>query len=352
MKQHLNISITPGSVLVTVLILIGFTALYLLRDIALLVLTAIVIASSLEPGIAFFMRYRLSRIVATVVMYALVLGGTFGTFYLFFPPLIEEGSRLVAQLPQYLEALEIPSSLESVSLLSSEAGLLKTDSPTYIDTLFSLRDSFSDTSESILRLASAVFGGLFSLLLVIVLSFYFAVQDTGIDDFLRLVTPAKYRDYVLSLWKRSQRKIGLWMQGQLLLSLLAGVLVYLGLTILGVPYALVLAIFTAFMEMIPVFGSFISAVPAIAIAFATGGLSLALIVAGLFLIVNQFQSNLVYPLVVKKIVGVPPLLVILALIAGGQLAGFLGVLLSVPIAAAVSEIVSDIDKWQRSRPVA
>lgn len=138
------------------------------------------------------------------------------------------------------------------------------------------------------------------------------------------------------------------MQGQLLLSLLAGVLVYLGLTILGVPYALVLAIFTAFMEMIPVFGSFISAVPAIGIAFVTGGMPLALIVGGLFIVVNQFQSNLVYPLVVKKVVGVPPLLVILALIAGGQLAGFLGVLLSVPIAAAISELVADIDKSKKT----
>lgn len=348
MNQHIRISITPGTVLVTVLILIGFAALYLLRDMALLVLTAIVIASSLEPGIAFFMRYRLSRIVATIVMYATVLGVTFGTFYLFFPPLIDEGSRLISQLPQYLEALEIPTPLEQVSMLSADMKMSGGESSGYLQTLLSLRESFSETSEGLLRVASAIFGGLFSLLLVIVLSFYFAVRDTGIDDFLRVVTPVKHQEYILSLWKRSQKKIGLWMQGQLLLSLLAGVLVYLGLTILGVPYALVLAIFTAFMEMIPVFGSFISAVPAIGIAFVTGGMPLALIVGGLFIVVNQFQSNLVYPLVVKKVVGVPPLLVILALIAGGQLAGFLGVLLSVPIAAAISELVADIDKSKKT----
>jgi predicted PurR-regulated permease PerM len=80
-----------------------------------------------------------------------------------------------------------------------------------------------------------------------------------------------------------------------------------------------------------------------------GGLPLTLIVAGLYLVVNQFQAHLIYPLVVKKIVGVPPLLVILALIAGGQLAGFLGVILSVPVAAAVQELVADLQKHRRQQ---
>jgi predicted PurR-regulated permease PerM len=134
------------------------------------------------------------------------------------------------------------------------------------------------------------------------------------------------------------------MQGQLLLSLIVGVLVFLWLTILGIPYALLLAVFSALAELIPVFGSFIAAIPALALSFTTGGPTLLVLVAGGYLIINLLQANLIYPLVVKQVVGVPPILVILALIAGAQLAGFLGVLLSVPIAAAVQEFVHDVMK--------
>lgn len=346
MKTPLSISITPGTILVTVLILIGVTFLYILRDLALLVITAIVIASAVEPGVQFFIRRaRLPRVLAVLAMYLLVFGAIFGAIYAFLPPILDEAQAFLALLPQYLETIQLPSTIEQTAILAQEAQRTQSS---FVDAVLAIRESFSDTGEGIIRLLSTIFGGIFSLILTIVLSFYFAVQEAGIDDFLRIVTPSKHQEYVLSLWRRSQRKIGLWMQGQLMLSLIAGILVYLGLTLLGVPYALLLAAFAAFAEVIPVFGSFIAAVPALAIAFTAGGLPLFLVVAGLFIIVNQFQGNLIYPLVVKKVIGVPPLLVIIALIAGGQLAGFLGVILSVPVAATVVELVRDIQARRKS----
>jgi len=180
--------------------------------------------------------------------------------------------------------------------------------------------------------------------LIIVFSFYFSVQETGVDDFLRVVTPSQRQAYVLNLWKRSQEKIGKWMQGQLVLGLIVGVLLYLGLTILGIPNALLLAVIAGLFELIPVFGQILAAIPALAIAFSDGGLTALLLVGGLYLVVQQFEAHLIYPVVVKKVVGVPPLLVILALIVGAKLAGFLGILLSVPIAAAIQEFVADVDK--------
>src|SRR3989344_1806939 len=103
------------------------------------------------------------------------------------------------------------------------------------------------------------------------------------------------------------------MQGQILLSVIVAVLVYLGLLILSIPYALMLAIFTAFAEIIPIFGSLIAGAVAVVIAYSSGGVALGAIVLGLYIVVNQFESNLIYPLIVKKVVGVPPLLVIVAL---------------------------------------
>jgi len=205
-----------------------------------------------------------------------------------------------------------------------------------------LQDTFSTASGGFLRTVSAIFGGILGFILVIVFSFYFSVQETGVDDFLRIVTPMEYQDKAIDLWKRSQVKIGLWMQGQLVLAVLISVLVYLGLTILGVRYALLLAILAGIFELIPVFGPILSSIPAIGISFIDGGTSLALYVIGFYVIIQQFENHLIYPLVVTKVVGVPPLLVILALIVGANLAGFFGIILSVPAAAVIQELVRDI----------
>jgi predicted PurR-regulated permease PerM len=175
-----------------------------------------------------------------------------------------------------------------------------------------------------------------------VFSFYFAVIETGVDDFLEVVSPHKHKTYILDLWRRSRHKIGLWMQGQLLLGVIIGVLVYLALTILGIKHALLLAVIAAVFELIPVFGPILAALPAVLIGFVDGGVVTGLLVIGVYVLLQQFENHLIYPLVVTRVVGVPPLLVILALIIGAQLAGFLGMLLSVPVAATVQEFVNDI----------
>jgi predicted PurR-regulated permease PerM len=113
---------------------------------------------------------------------------------------------------------------------------------------------------------------------------------------------------------------------------------------LGVPYALVLAVLAGLFEIIPVFGPTLSAIPAVAVALVDGGLALGLGVVVIYVIIQQFENHLIYPLVVTKVVGVPPILVIIALIVGWQLAGFLGILLSIPFAAAAQELLGDIQK--------
>jgi predicted PurR-regulated permease PerM len=121
---------------------------------------------------------------------------------------------------------------------------------------------------------------------------------------------------------------------------------------LGVPHALVLAVITALFEIVPVFGPILSAIPAIAVAFAAGGLSLGLITIALYVIAQQFENHLIYPLVVTRVVGVPPILVIIALIVGAQLAGFLGIILSVPAVATLQELVRDYESGRLRRETA
>jgi predicted PurR-regulated permease PerM len=346
MDKEIRVSITPASITTAAIFVLGAYVIWLLRDLILLVLTAIIIASAIEPQIAFFIRYRIPRFFAAILVYVLVFGSVFLVLFFLFPPIIADAAGFLSTVPKYLETLNASGSFASLTNATSLIGTSR-DLQSFIQTLFSLQTFFTAGSGSVIQLLITFFGGIFSLVLVIVLSFYFALQDTGVDDFLRLVMPAKSEEYAVDLWKRAQKKIGLWMQGQILLSVIVGILVYLGLLIIGIPYALLISVFTALAEIIPIFGSLIAATLAVVIAFSHGGIALAAVVLGLYIVVNQFESNLIYPLIVKKIIGIPPLLVIVALIAGYTLAGFLGVLLSVPVAAVLLEFITDFDKRKR-----
>ena len=342
--KGVSVHITAGSI-VTVFLFGALAALlWFLRDIVLIVLTSVVIASAIEPGVHFFRRYGINRIFSVIIIYLSVAAVFFSIVLLFIPPLINDALSFLARLPQALAGLSVSQATH---------GLLPDFSLSFSpnDVLGGISQSVSSATGGVFSTLSAFFGGVTSFILIVVFAFYFSVQETGVDDFLRLVTPARHQAYVLNLWKRSQDKIGKWMQGQLILGVIVGVLLYLGLTILGVPNALLLAVLAAAFELIPVFGQILAAVPAVALGFVDGGLTGAFLVAGLYMVVQQFEAHLIYPVVVKKVVGVPPLMVILSLIVGAKVAGFLGILLSVPIAGAIQEFVNDVDR-RKSRELA
>lgn len=345
-SRDINFHITSGSIIKTILFLVLVVVLWFLRDIVLIVLTAVVIASAMEPGIHTLVRRGVPRLPAVIALYLSIGVAFFGVLFFFIPPILSDAANFLQQLPL---------ALSNINITDVTHGLLPwgnvTSSLSSASLLHELSNTLSDTTGGVFTTLSAFFGGLMSFVLIVVFSFYFSVQETGVDDFLRVVTPIHEQAYVLNLWKRSQNKIGRWMQGQLVLACVVGVLLYLGLLILGVQHALLLAVLAAVFELIPVFGQILAAIPAVAVGFIGGGVTEALLVAGLFLIVQQFEAHLIYPVVVKKVVGIPPLLVILALLIGFKLFGFLGVLLSVPIAGAIQEFVSDIDR-QKTRALA
>ncbi len=332
------LNISASSIFKVIFILILFWALFVLRDLVLVVLTAILIASAVEPATRWFKKYKVPRVMAVLIVY-LLAGLIFAvSFYFLLIPLLSETTTLLKDLPAHLTELEVWNPLQDGFFGQS------------VIRDFSLREAINQAnlalsgSFNFLGAASIFFGGMLSFVLIIVLSFYLSVQEGGVSRFLRLVTPIKYEEYVLDLWRRSEVKIGLWVQGQIVLAVIVGVLTYLGLLLLGIPNALLLAFLAALMEIIPVFGPIIAAVPAIALGFLDGGLTVALIVVGLYVIIQQFESQLIYPLVVKKVVGLSPIVVILSLVVGFKLAGFLGILISVPLAAVVMVFLEDMDK--------
>lgn len=327
------------------LVALSFFALYYLRDIVLVLLTSIVVASAVEPGAKWFIERKVPRVLGVLTIYLGTALLFLITFYFLFLPLLQETTAFLSDLPAATSEVSLWNPLKGGS-----GDVLDVFAPglSLGDVLYKLQIALLDFSNGFLSAASAISGGVLSLVLIIVLSFYLAVQEDGVGKFLKIIVPLKQEPYIIGLWKRSRIKIGLWMQGQLLLGILVMVLVYLGLTLIGIKHALLLAVLAGLFELIPLFGPIIASVPAIAFGYADGGVSLALVVTGLYIIVQQFESHLIYPLVVKKVVGVPPIISILAIVIGGKLAGFLGIVLSVPIATIFIELLNDLEKSKRS----
>lgn len=339
------IQISAGTIIKAILIGIVFLAFYYLRDIVLVVLLAIIIASAVEPGTQWFLRRRVPRILAVLLIYFSAVMFMVGAFYFLFLPLLNQSATFLSTLPGYLGELQVWNPLQDSALFSSDSavqGFSKNFSLAQI--VDQINTTVASLSNGLFTTASTIFGGVLSLILVIVLSFYLSVESDGVTNFLRIVTPAKNEKYVISLWKRSQHKIGLWMQGQVILAVIVAMLVFLGLTLLRVENALLLAVLAGIFEIIPIFGPILAAIPAVTLALVTDGMTSALLVIGLYIIIQQFENQLIYPLVVRKIVGVPPLVSILALIIGGKLAGFVGLLISVPIVTMLIEFLNDIEK--------
>lgn len=347
-SEKQRVVVTTGSWIRAALVVIGVIALFHLREVVLILLTSIVIASAVEPAAVWGARRSIPRVFMVLFVYASTAIIFAGLFYFLILPLISEISVFIQQFPTYSNAIATDPVFSGENAGSGVFGSVANVLPTQ-QILGYLNSLALSLSRGAFSSASFFFGGVFSFIIIVILSFYLAVQEDGVGKFLETVTPWKHEKYVVSLWRRSRTKIGLWMQGQLLLAVIITVLTYLGLLLVGVEHALLLSVAAGFFEIIPLFGPIIAAIPAVIIAFADGGMTMALLVAGLFLIIQQFENHLIYPLVVKKVVGVPPMVSIIALLIGGTLAGFLGVLIAVPMATIVMELISDMEQEKVSK---
>lgn len=340
-KDNTSISISAGTITKAIVISLLFVLAFYLRELLYVILLSIVVASAVEPGTQWFKRRGIPRLFGVIFIYLMMALCLVGIIFFLLIPLLSESGDFLRNSSYYFN----PEKIINDGLLSSQpivAGL--TNSFDLDKVVVQINNIISTISSNTFGSVTTIFGGLLSFFLTIILSFYLAVEEDGVGKFLKAITTLKHEAYVVSLWKRSQRKIGLWMQGQLVLAVIIGMLVYLGLLIIGVPNALLLAVLAAAFEIIPLFGPILASIPAIMIAFVTGGMPLALVVIGLYIIIHQFENQLIYPLVVKKVVGVSPVVSILALAAGWELAGFMGLILSVPVASAVIEFFDDFEK--------
>lgn len=335
--------ITTGSWVRAVVVVAVAYALYLISDLVLVVIASVVIASSIEPAMSWAKKRNMPRLLMVLLVYAgsaLLLAGL---FYFLILPLIGDMLSFVRTLTIYSNSITNGGILSDMFKSQSLFGGF--DRPVLFKELSSYLNSLASfLSQGIFSSLSLIFGGVLNFILILVFSFYLVAQENGVSKFLKLVTPLKHEEYVVRLWQRSQYKIGLWMQGQLLSSFLVMILVYFALLFMDIPHALLLAVLAGVFELVPLFGATLAAIPAVFVAYISGGTTTALIVTGLYILIQQLEGSLIYPLAVKKIAGVPPIISILALVIGGTLAGFLGVLISVPVAAVMIEFISDLEE--------
>lgn len=338
--KNISINISSGTIIKTLGFILLLGALYYLSDIVLILLTSVVVAASVGPISKWIAGDKIPRAIAVLLVYLLFFVIFIGTVYFLVPPIFQELSSISSTLPTKINSIGgVSSSLDPLS--SVTGGLAK--SFTIQEMITELQTSVTNVTSGLFNVTRTLFDTSIGLILILVISFYLAVQENGVENFLRVIIPAKQEDYVIDLWHRSKNKIGKWLQGQIILSLIIGLLVYLGLTILRVKFALSLGILAALFEIIPFFGPILSAVPGVLVGF-NESLPLGLMVLGLYIIIHQFENHLIYPLVIKKIIGVNPLVVIIALLVGTKLAGILGLILAVPLTTGVMELVSDIEK--------
>jgi predicted PurR-regulated permease PerM len=343
-QEHRGIYISTGTLFRVVLIGLLIIALFKLRSLVLVMLTSIVIASFVQSALSRVKKFIPNRSLAAFLIYFLSISIFVGLFSIFIPVFLEEMSALVAQLGEYIPTNSFLNTFQSSSLTGAK------DVATSIVGNASLGDVIQNTqnladsfSGGFLTIFGAAFDGLFNLALIVIISFYLSVNEKGIESFLRIITPSTYEEYVIDLWQRTERKIGLWIQGQMLLGIIIGILAYLGLTILGVQYSLVLALLTACFELIP-FGMVLSIIPVLMFSYLGGGIYLVAKVFILYFILHQFENYLIYPLIVKKVIGVSPLVVVISLLAGAELAGLWGIILAIPCSVFILEFMDDVEK--------
>lgn len=326
-----SINISTSTLFRFILIILGLVFLYLIRDILLLLFLSLIIAAAVDGPVDWLARHRVRRIFGAAIVYLLAFLILALFIYLVFPPLAGQVKSLATDLPHYIGGLDA-----NVGIFQEKFGAYP-----FQKFLEEVSVRLSNISSDIIGAAINIFGGIFSAGIVLVISVYLVIQDVNIKNFLSAVTPPGSRAYVLSLVSRIQSKLGSWLRGQFILMAVMGALVYIGLTLLGVKFALTLALFAGLMEIIPYLGPIISATPAIILAFLQSPF-LALLVLGLFVLAQQMENYLIAPQIMKRVVGLNPLVIIISMIIGGKLAGILGIAIAVPMAATLSVFLSDI----------
>lgn len=336
--------ISTATILKIVLILLVLWFLYVILDVLALIFVAFVLASAITPWVDKLQKRRVPRVAAVIAIYAVVFGILSVTVILLVPAVVSEISQLTSRLP------ELYNKLTGSILALNQTGNGAISVSAIEKNLQTLSQGLLQLTSGLFGTLSSIFGGVASLITVLVIVFYMTVEEQGTKKLIQSIAPSKYQPYLLQLVVKIQSRMGRWLRGQLMLSLIIAVATFIGLSIFGVKYALLLAMLAGVFEIIPFIGPILAAIPAVFFA-ATDAPVKGLLVAGYYILVQQLENNLLVPKVMQQTVGLNPLVILIAVLVGARIGGFLGVILAVPVAAIVAIFLSDVFEERRTKDV-
>lgn len=332
--EPLKISISSFTILKIFGIIAALLFLWSIRDVLGVLFVALVFASALDPWVDHLERFRIPRTLSILGMYLLFIFLFVFVFALMIPPLIQQIGDITNSLGEYAPNIEAIYQRVTHSTDTSLVQQLQSNLSNFNNTLTNITSGFFSA-------VANVFGAVATILFMLVISFYMTVEEDGLKKFIRSIAPIQYQPYLVQKVNRIQYKMGGWLRGQLILMLIVGVLSFIGLFLIGVPYALVLACVAGFAEFIPFLGPWIAAIPAMFFAYTDAPWK-AIAVLIFYTVLQQVENQVIVPKVMQKAVGLNPIVVITVMLIGAKVAGIAGILLAVPATTIVWIFLEDL----------
>lgn len=311
-----------------------FYILYLIRDILIWAIFALIISVLFNPAINFLKRF-IPRPLAVILIYVVIFGIVGISIYLIAPIFISEINEFSKSFPLYFD--RISPSLRGLGIEAFESldKFTKT-----------LENQLSSVSSSIFNAVGTIFGGLFSTMTILFIAIFLSLEEQGIEKVIKALTPKRYEAVVLSILERSESKVAGWFGARILSSLFVGLITFLICYVLNIDYAITFGLFASIFNFIPIIGPLISgAMIAIIVAASSGLKAIFFIIA--FVLLQQIEGNILTPVLTRKFIGMSPVLVLIALLVGGKLWGLMGALLAIPMAGIFFEFLRDFLKKKK-----
>lgn|SRR3989344_5646110 len=325
--MNLKIEISWASLWKVLAITAGAFLAYRLREVVVAILLSVFVSTALSGGVTRLEKLKVPRILGTIMVFVASLSIVAFLIYTVIPIAIIELNSLLGNLNGVTSKILGSEATESISKFISP-------------NLGNLANVLLSGNAPLLDVIGVFLGGATYFFTVLVLSFYLTVSHNGVRDFMRAILPRSIENGVIGIYERTAKKIGKWFNAQLLLCSAVGLTVGLALWLMGVKYALTLGLLAGVFELVPVIGPIFSGAIAVVIA-SSDSMSLGIYVLILFLIVQQIESNVLVPLVLRKAIEIHPAVILISLLGGIKLAGLPGMLLAIPVAVVAVELIEN-----------
>lgn len=304
-----TIEIAPKTILFTILFLLGLYVVWIVRELFYSLFIGFILMSALRPLASYVESKKVPHSLSVIMVYFSFVFFFLFLFSLILPPIIIESSNFARNFPVYI--VNINPGIASFFNLNALNGFLP------------------NAPEQIITVLGNVFSNTFFVITTLFFGFYFLLEKNVLHKLFAAFFNEKRLNELTVVINQAEKRMSSWFWGELILMTVVGVLTYIGLTILGFKYALPLALLAGILEVVPTVGPIISAIPAVLIGFSVSNFQgFAAIV--LYIVVQQLENNLIVPVIMRRAVGLNPIVTLIALIVGGKLGGVIGVLLAIP----------------------